>query len=149
MNSRGNLILLIRSDAWTTAIRRQSWPLRIGWAVSIDDALSEAAQAPGSIAVIEFSGRESAGQFEELAILTNNPYHLGILAVGDHSLPPWRRLLISLGFTDAFWSTTQVDRLGQLACRHAGNTIAAPESLEQRIDAELPWKPVATRRQET
>jgi hypothetical protein len=145
MNSHGNLILLIRSNAWAAAVRRQKWPLRIRWAISLDDLLTEASRQPGSTAVIEFTGNPSVRQFEELAQVTNTPYHLNWLAVGDHSLERWRRILISLGFSDVFWSTTQASRLGELAHRHGLNSVAPTESLEQRIRAELPWKPVSAR----
>ncbi len=143
MNSRGNLILLTCSNAWTSAIRRQQWPLRVSWAINIDDMLIEAARRPGSTAVIEMSGDFSTRKFEALALLSNNPYDLALLAVGDYSLYRWQRLLISLGFADFFWSTTQVVRLGEVALRHGRRASAIPESLEQKIVSDLPWKPVS------
>ena len=142
MNSRGNLILLTRSNAWPSAIRRRRWPLRVSWALNIGDLMDEAARQPGSAAVIEFGADESVQQFEELAQLVNTPYHLALLAVGDHSIFRWRRLLITIGFVDVFWSTTQVGRLGELARRHFRRAAASPETLEQRIYSDLPWKAV-------
>lgn len=142
MNNLRNLILLTQSNVWPSAIGRQEWPIRLSLAISIEDLLLEAARRPGSVAVVEFSGKPPTLQFGQLAELTNTPYDLGLLAVGNFMIARWRELLISVGFDEVFGSTTEVGRLGELAHRHFDAVGASSDSLEHRIQLDLPWKPV-------
>ena len=136
------LILICAEPRWGSAIERHPTPVRLRWAIDKADLLAEAATWPGSAAIIGISDKFTVGDIVELAQLVNTPYHLALFAVGDRSIRRWQRLLIAVGFDAVFGSTTQVGRLIQLATRHS---IAAAgritQSLEQKIEADLPWKP--------
>ncbi len=139
-----NLILLTQTNAWSNAIRRQNWPFRTTWALDIDDLIAEAALRPGSMAIVEIPDSKIAKFCREFAKLNNSPYDLGLLAVGSHQLHGWEFAIRAVGFSDIFWSTSQVKRIEDLAVRHFQNNPLANRTLEERFRIDLPWKPVTT-----
>lgn len=142
MNKTGNLIVLSRTRAWESAIRKQDWHFNVTWALDFDDIELEAAAHPGSAAVIEFSTEVASSLISQLVDLANSPYHLRLLVVGDHEAFQWRRQLLATGVAGFFWTPTQVRLIGKLAERHFTTMTGQLQTLEERVWADLPWKPL-------
>ena len=138
----GQLILQLQSDRWSTKIREQAWPYKLNWVVDEEGVMEAATKWPGSVALVEFQTIAQIRECKRFAKRINSPYDLRWIAVGDRSILGWETLLTAVGFTATFWSTTQVERIGQLANQHFSRSqLRTSLALEDRIQLELPWKP--------
>lgn len=137
----GNIILWTHSDSWPSAVRRLNLPCKLIHALGADDLLSEAKMNTGSLGLIELSPAKLVETCRWAALASNNPYQLRLLALGTPELVRWSPLVHSSGFAEAYWSTIEAPRLLPLVKLHL-STVRWPQvTLEEKIEAGLPWPP--------
>ena len=144
MNELQNLILLNTPDTWSSAIKRQGWPVRLTWAIDIADLHSEALNRPGSFGIVGLGAENLPREIASFSGLLNNPFELTLVAVGSGEIVGLKGELRTVGFADVFGSTTEIAQLGQMIEQHFRHRSGQDLPLEERIQRDLPWKPLRT-----
>ena len=108
------------------------------WALDENDLLAEAIQYPDSAIIVECSATPDATEAKWLKLVLEHRRRLFVVAGIQQSTQAER--LRALGVADVIVAISESSRLHTLIRRH--NALAPEQdlSLEQQIEAALPWR---------
>ena len=155
------LVVCERTGRWAVALRREltGVGLRVWETRTLADCGELLAESPASFVVLELRQQKPEGinrlidragrgcgavsQLEEtmdflLKWQAEFPlFRFSIVA--DRGVAPYRWFLQEAGATDFLCSVRRIVTLAQMACRHLAQVPPLPQSLTERIWANLPW----------
>jgi hypothetical protein len=137
----GRLVVCERTGRWALALRRElaGAGLRVWETRSPDDCGSVLVESPASFVVLELSEE----QIEEILDSTRKwqaEFPLFRFAiVADRDLAPYKWLMQEVGAAEFICSMRKTGALARTACRHLAQVPSLPQSLTERIWANLPW----------
>jgi hypothetical protein len=137
----GRLVVCERTGRWALALRGElaGAGLRVWETRSPEDCGSVLVESPASFVVLELSEKK----IEEILDFTRNwqaEFPLFRFAiVADRDLAPYKWLLHEAGAAEFICSVRKTGALARMACRHLAQVPSLPQSLTERIWANLPW----------
>jgi hypothetical protein len=137
----GRLLVCERTGRWAVALRHElvDVGLRVWETRSLDDCRTLLGESPASFVVLELS----LSKIEETLNFIRNwqaEFPLFRFAVAaDRDLAAYKWLLLEAGAIDFICSVRKIEILAQMACRHLAQVPPLPQSLSERIWANLPW----------
>ncbi len=139
-NVPARLIVCERTGRWAVALRRElaEAGVRVWETRTLDGCWSELAQSPTSFLVVELGGNV-AGLLGRMTRLPREFPAARLAVVADHALAGYEGLMREAGAVHFVSSPRQTGPLAQLACRHLAQVPPPPQSLTERIWANLPW----------
>jgi hypothetical protein len=134
------LIVCERTGSWAVALRREvaEAGIRVWETRTLPDCWSELARSPASFLVLELGGNV-ADLLHRTARLPREFPAARLAVVADRSLASYEWLMREAGAVHFLCSPRQVAPLARLACRHLDQVPPPPQSLTERIWANLPW----------
>lgn len=143
MRANPKITVLTRSIHWKsilqTALRREFPSLKIGWALDIEDFLSEVAGKANGIGIVELNEATAVNDLPRIAQALNDGNDLRVFAVANVTLSQWRVALRECGFIDVCESVTELPQLIRLIRNCFRAEPADDASIEERVAAQLPW----------
>jgi DNA-binding NtrC family response regulator len=135
------LVVCERTGYWAVALRRELgdagvrvWETRL-----LADCGAMLSDAPSSFSVLELN-EGKIGELLDFITSWQSQFPLFRFAVVAHrNLDCYQWLMREAGAVDFISSPRKVDALAQAACRHLAQMPALPQSLTERIWANLPW----------
>ncbi len=137
----GKLILLAQSARWRTAIAKLDLPCDLIHAIDVDDLMTEAKSHFGSVAAIELTPKKIGPLCQAVAQIANAPSQLRLVALGSPACADWNPLVQLASFAEAYFSTTDLNRLPPLIKNHFRSIQWPKLTLEQQFESRLPWPP--------
>ena len=135
------LVVCERTGRWAIALRRElaDTGIRVWETRSPEDCGSVLGESPASFVVFELSEKN----VEETLNFTRNwqaEFPLFRFAiVADRDLAPYKWLMQEAGAVEFICSVRKTGALARTACRHLAQVPSLPQSLTERIWANLPW----------
>jgi hypothetical protein len=135
------LVVCERTGRWALAVRRElaDTGIRVWETRSLEDCASVLGESPASFLVLELSEMK----IEETLDFARNwqaEFPLFRFAiVADRDLAPYKWLMHESGAAEFFCSVRKSGALARTACRHLAQVPSLPQSLSERIWANLPW----------
>ena len=137
----GRLVVCERTGRWAVALRRElaGVGLRVWESRSMADSGTLLGESPASFVVLELS----VSKIEETLDFIRNwqaEFPLFRFAmVADRDLATYKWFMHEAGAVDFICSVRRIGALAQTACRHLAQVPPLPQSLTERIWANLPW----------
>jgi hypothetical protein len=135
------LVVCERSGDWAVALRRElaGVGIRVWETRSLADCAVLLEESPASFLVLELSEIK----IEEILnfILNSQAQYpqFRFAIVAQRNLARYRWLMLEAGAAEFVSSVRKVGALAQTACRHLAQVPPLPQSLTERIWANLPW----------
>jgi len=135
------LVVCERTGRWAAALRRElsGAGLRV-WETRIMSDCSELlAESPASFAIVELNERKIK---ETWGFISNWQAEFPLFrfaVVADRDLASYKWLMQEAGAADFICSVRKIGALARTACRHLAQVPPLPQSLTERIWANLPW----------
>jgi hypothetical protein len=135
------LVVCERTGRWAVALRRElsEAGVRVWETRNLSDCGLLLAQSPASFAILELNENKINETLRFINIWQAEFPHFRFAVVGDHGLSSCQWLMRETGADDFLCSMRKIGDLAQTACRHLAQVPAAPQSLSERIWANLPW----------
>ena len=135
------LVVCERSGRWAVALRHDlaGAGLRVWETRSLADCDALLCESPASFAFVEVSERKIG---EILAFIANCRAKFPLfrfVIVADRDLDSYKWLMREAGAADFISSIRKIGSPAQTACRHLAQVPPLPQSLTERIWANLPW----------
>jgi len=132
------VIVLATSKAWQAAIEREFPAAMLIWALDESDLLAEAVEYPDSAIIVECVATPEITTTKWLKLVLEHRRRLFVVSSMQQSAQAER--LRALGVADVIVAISESSRLHTLVRRH--NALAPDHnlSLEQQIEAALPWR---------
>jgi hypothetical protein len=135
------LVVCERTGRWALALRRElaGAGLRVWETRTLKDCESVLGESPGSFVVLELGEKN----IQEILDFTRNwqaEYPLFRFAVvADRDMASYNWLMQEAGAVEFVCSVRKTGALARTACRHLAQVPSLPQSLSERIWANLPW----------
>jgi hypothetical protein len=135
------LVVCEHSGRWAVSLRRElaGAGLRVWESRSLVDCGVLLAESPASFAVLEVS-ETKIGKTLDFILNWQAEFPLfRFVIVADRDLTYYKWLMQEAGAADVICSVRKIGSLAQIACRHLAQVPPLPQSLSERIWANLPW----------
>jgi hypothetical protein len=137
----GRLVLCERTGRWAAALRGElaGAGLHVWETRTMDDCGTLLAESPASFAVLELSEKKIG---EILDFIGNWQAEFPLFrfaVVADRDLAPYKWFMYEAGAADFICSVRKIGAVARTACRHLAQAPPLPQSLTERIWANLPW----------
>ncbi len=135
------LVVCEQTGRWALALRRElaGAGLRVWETRSPEDCGSVLVESPASFVVLELSEKK-IGETLDFARSWQAEFPLFRFAiVADRDLAPYKWLMAEAGAVEFICSVRKTAALARTACRHLAQVPSLPQSLTERIWANLPW----------
>lgn len=135
------------SGRWAVALRRElaGAGLRVWETRNLEDCGELLVESPASFVILELGDTKIE---ETMDFISNWQVKFPLFRfsiVADRGLASYKWLMQEAGATDFVYSLRNVGTLAQTACRHLAQVPPLPQSLTERIWANLPWGRVGDR----
>jgi hypothetical protein len=137
----GRLVVFERSGRWAVSLRRElsGTGVRVWEARTLPDCGELMAESPASFAVLEFRRRI----IDELLDCISGwqavyPMFRFCMAAG-RELASYKWFMHEMGASGFICSEREMGTVARMACRHLAHVPPLPQSLTERIWANLPW----------
>ncbi|MGD0383600.1 MAG: hypothetical protein ABSA77_08775 [Thermoguttaceae bacterium] len=137
----GRLVVCERTGRWAAALRGElsGAGLRVWETRSLTDCGTLLAESPASFAVLELSEKK-IGEILDFIRNWQADFPLFCFAVvADRNLAYYKWFMHEAGAADFICSVRKIGAVARTACRHLAHAPPLPQSLTERIWANLPW----------
>jgi hypothetical protein len=139
------VIVCERTGRWAVALRRElaEVGLRVYETRTLANCWQLLAEAPAGFAVVELTTPTAEDLFCRLARLQREFPSARVAVVAERNLAELQWVAREAGAVHFVSSLRQLGPLARLICRHLAQVPAPPQTLTERIWANLPWKEAA------
>ncbi len=141
-----SIVLAVRSPRWRSQVQRFIERLdpapTVHWTPGFDSVASQAIANPSSVMIAELPDSFSSLPIQSLnlvARLCNNSQQCPLFLLGNESAEPWRMVLAEAGATDTCCSILDFEKICLQIGRHLENQSNSDLSVEETVEARLPW----------
>ena len=137
----GRLVVCERTGRWAVALRRElaGVGLRVWETRSMVDCGTLLVESPASFVVLELSVSKIEETLDFIRHWQAEFPLFRFAMVADRDLATYKWLMLEAGAVDCICSVRKIGALAQTACRHLAQVPPLPQSLTERIWANLPW----------
>lgn len=135
------LVVCERTGQWAVALRRElsEAGLRVWETRNLKDCGALLAESPASFVVLELNAAKLEETIRFINVWRADFPRFRFAVVADRGLASFQWFMRETGAADFLFSLRKIDRLADMACRHLAQVPAAPQSLTERVWANLPW----------
>ncbi len=133
------IIVLARSKAWASTIRRHLSDSKLSWVLDLDGLEFEISKNRSVAAIVEIPVADIDAICVRLSHLDNNSHNVRLFAIGQKELQFWHPLMRAAGISAWFWSPLQASRLAAVIERQLLAVKPRAVSLESGFKSQLPW----------
>ncbi len=137
----GRLVACERTGRWALALRRElaDTGIRVWETRSLDECGTLLGESPASFAVLELSETNIEKILDFIRDWKAEFPMFRFAVAADRDLASYKWLMQEAGAVEFIYSVRKIGALARTACRHLAQVPPLPQSLTERIWANLPW----------